>query len=184
MRAGRNPFCEGILQNTSGLASRYPRRRAHRRASILRLEEDSGPSGESSFLVDQRPGEALDPQGGSGSSVRRTAPGSYETLTYWLDKTLYAMTTKFCPQKLVLKVQGTGWAEAGGYFHQGGAHFNPPWELILEKGLAWYEQRVAGSLSDLDDSNPEHMGKEHFYQALLLSIEAIRDFAAKYAKSP
>jgi len=102
-------------------------------------------------------------------------------LPYWLDKTLYAMTTKFCPEKLSRRVQGTGWAEAGGYFHQGGSHFNAPWEVILEKGLSWYERRVSEQLSGLDNSNPEHMGKEHFYQALLLSIGAIRDFAAKYA---
>jgi pyruvate formate-lyase/glycerol dehydratase family glycyl radical enzyme len=103
-------------------------------------------------------------------------------LSYWLDKTGYAIATKFCPPELVRRVQGTGWAETGGYFHQGGTHFNPPWELILEKGLSWYEERVRERLSSLDYANPEHMGKEHFYRALLLVVEAVRDFAAKHAE--
>ena len=103
-------------------------------------------------------------------------------LAYWLDKTMYARSTKFCPPELARRVQGTGWAETGGYFHQGGTHFNPPWEVILEKGLGWYERRIKDRLSSLDYANPDYVGKEHFYRALLLVIEAIRNFAAKYAE--
>ena len=103
-------------------------------------------------------------------------------LPYWLDKTGYALITKFCPTELVRKVVGTGWAETGGYFHVGASHFNPPWELILEKGLGWYEGRVREQLDTLDYANPQQMGKEHFYRALMLIIEAIRNFAAKYAE--
>lgn len=102
-------------------------------------------------------------------------------LPYWLDKTIYAIGSKFCPPELMRKVQGTGWAEAGGYYHQGGAHFNAPWELILEKGLVWYEERVKWRLAEFDYSEPAEMGKEHFYQALLMVVEAIRRFAARYA---
>ena len=101
-------------------------------------------------------------------------------LSYWLDKNLYALTSKFCPAELVRKVQGTGWAETGGYFHQGGGHYNPPWERILEKGLAWYEERVKRQLDSFDAADPGRIGKEHFYKALLLTIEAIRNFADKY----
>ena len=103
-------------------------------------------------------------------------------LPYWLDKTIYARTVRFCPQELARRVQGTGWAETGGYFNQGGTHFTPPWELILEKGLEWYEGRVQNKLSALDPANPEQMAKEHFYQALLIAVEAIKDLAAKYEK--
>jgi len=105
-----------------------------------------------------------------------------ELLSYWLDKTGYALVAKLCPPEIVRKVLGTGWAETGGYFNLGGCHFNPPWELILEKGLAWYKERVTERLAALDFAKPEEMGKEHFYQALLLVIEAIKNFAAKYAE--
>lgn len=106
---------------------------------------------------------------------------SEKFLPYWHDKTTHAIGTNFCPPELVRKVQGTGWAETGGYFHVGGSHFNPPWELILGKGLSWYEERVREQLAALDSANPEQLGKEHFYQALLLVVEAIKDFAVKYA---
>ena len=103
-------------------------------------------------------------------------------LPYWLDKTVYAVGIKSCPPELARKIQGTGWAETGGYFHQGGPHFNAPFEPILEKGLVWYEERVKKQLAALDYTNPEMMGKEHLYHAFLMTIEAIRNFATKYAK--
>ena len=105
-----------------------------------------------------------------------------KVLSYWLDKSTYAIASKFCPPEIARRVQGTGWAETGPYFHQGGAHFTPPWELILGKGLLWYEGRVKEQLTALDYANPEQMGKEHFYQALLMVIEGIKHFAAKYAE--
>ena len=102
-------------------------------------------------------------------------------LTYWLDKTPYALGTKLLPPELAHRVFGTGWAEAGGYYHVVGSHFNPPWELILEKGLSWYELRVRKQLESLDYADTAQMGKEHFYHALLVYIQAIRDFASRYA---
>jgi pyruvate formate-lyase/glycerol dehydratase family glycyl radical enzyme len=105
-----------------------------------------------------------------------------QLLSYWFDKTLYTFTEKLCPPDLARKVQGTGWAETGPYFHKGGAHFNPPYELVLEKGLSWYEERVKKQLAVFDYGNPEQMGKEHFYHGLLMVIEAAKNFAQKYAE--
>ena len=106
-----------------------------------------------------------------------------ELLSYWLDKTGYALVKQLCPPELLRRIIGTGWADTTGYFNIGGCHFTPPWELILEKGLSWYEERVRKELAALDYSNPEQMGKEHFYRALLLVIEGIKSFAAKHAET-
>ena len=103
-------------------------------------------------------------------------------LSFWQDETVCTLVTKFCPPEIAKKVLGTGWAETINLFHQSGCHFNPPWEPILEKGLVWYEDRVRERLAAFDYANPEQMGKEHFYRALLLVIEAIKNFATKYAQ--
>ena len=107
---------------------------------------------------------------------------AHDLLSYWLGKTGSALVRKFAPPELLRKVVGTGWADASGYFNIGGTHYNPPWELILAKGLQWYESRVKEQLTAFDYSNSDLIGKEHFYHALLLVIEAIRNFAAKYAQ--
>ncbi len=103
-------------------------------------------------------------------------------LSFWQDKTVCTYVTKFCPPEIAKKVLGTGWAETINLFNQSGCHFNPPWERILEKGLVWYEDRVRERLAAFDYANPEQMGREHFYRALLLVIEAVKDFSTKYAQ--
>ncbi len=104
-------------------------------------------------------------------------------LSYWLDKDQMSIGRKSCPPELARKVFGTGWGEPRGcYTDGGGGHFSPPWEPILVNGLSWYEDRVRKQLAAFDFDNPQQVGKEHFYQALLLVIEAIKNFADKYAQ--
>ena len=139
------------------------------------------PENQATWLIeelDKLPNRRVDPVQVSPEQLKEAK----KLLSYWLDKTGFALITKFCPSELVRKVVGTGWAETGGYFHVGASHFNPPWEQILEKGLVWYEGRVRERLAAMDYGNPDQMGKEHFYRALLMVIEAIRNFASKYAE--
>jgi len=138
------------------------------------------PESQSSWLIndlDNLPRRKIDPVQISPEEIKEAK----EIMAYWQDRTVCALVTKRCPPEIASRVIGTGWAETVNLFHQSGCHFNPPWELILEKGLVWYEDRVRRRLADFDYANPEQMGKEHFYQALLSVIEAIRNFAAKYA---
>ena len=103
-------------------------------------------------------------------------------LSYWINKSQMAIISKNCPPELWSKVVGTGWGDATGYMVEGGCHFNPYWEVIMEKGLSWYEDRVKKQLASLNYDDPQQIGKEHFYHALLLIVEAIRNFADKYVQ--
>jgi formate C-acetyltransferase len=112
-------------------------------------------------------------------------PGQMEEarkiLESWKGKTLYDMWVKACPEDVARKVIGVGWADlcAGVFFL--GYHFNPPLEEILCKGLCAFEERVRDRLSKLDLSRPEDMGKEHFLQALLMTVESLKLLASRYA---
>ncbi len=105
-----------------------------------------------------------------------------EIMRYWQGKTLFDLWSKACPPEIATKVIRTGWADSTMALYSNGFHFTPPWELILHNGLCSYESRVKEALANIDYANPEQMGKEHFYQALLLVISAIKDFANKYSK--
>ena len=96
-----------------------------------------------------------------------------EILSKWQGHSLYSRWVKHCPPEIVNKVSGSGWANSLAAVFMNGLHFTPPWEIILEQGLCWYEARVKGKLLGLDYSNPQDMGKEHLYKALLIVIEAI-----------
>ena len=102
-------------------------------------------------------------------------------LESWKGKTLYDLWANSCPQEIAYKTIGTGWADvcAGVFFL--GYHFTPPWEVILESGLAAFEKKINARLSSLDLSDPKDMGAFHLLKALLIVIEAIKAFAARHA---
>ena len=104
-----------------------------------------------------------------------------QILESWQGRTLYDVWSKSCPEDIVAKAIGTGWADAccGVFFT--GYHFTPPWERILAGGLQDFEQQVQVRLAGLDRTDPRDMGQEHFLRALLIAIEGARHFAGRYA---
>jgi pyruvate formate-lyase/glycerol dehydratase family glycyl radical enzyme len=105
-----------------------------------------------------------------------------ELLAWWKDKTQYDMIRRRMPPDLFSKVQGTGWGECGGYFHQGGSHFGAFFDPILQGGLISHERRIKEKLAALDPVDPDDIGKEPFYKGLLMTIESIRLYAAKFSE--
>lgn len=103
-------------------------------------------------------------------------------LESWKGRTLYDIWAKSCPPELAAKVMGTGWADVSAGVFMLGYHFTPPWEKILSSGLRSFEEEVHLRLSGLDLSNPQHMGKEHFLKAMLITVDAVKDFTQRYAK--
>ncbi|MFC1990577.1 pyruvate formate lyase family protein [Chloroflexota bacterium] len=108
-----------------------------------------------------------------------------EIMRYWQGRTLYDRWAKACPSGVVTKVIGKGWADSGWSVYSNGYHFTPPWELILHNGISWYEDQVREALANSTNteySDLAQMGGNHFYQALLMTTAAIKDFAGKYSQ--
>ncbi|MGD0659592.1 MAG: pyruvate formate lyase family protein [Syntrophorhabdales bacterium] len=105
-----------------------------------------------------------------------------ELLQRWKGKTLYDVWSKSCPDEIVSRVMGTGWADASAGLFMLGYHFTPPWERILHFGLSSFEQEIGLRLASLDASKPDSMGKEHFLRALVIVIGAVAGFAHRYAE--
>jgi pyruvate formate-lyase/glycerol dehydratase family glycyl radical enzyme len=105
-----------------------------------------------------------------------------ELLGRWKGRTLYDAWSKACPEETASKVTGTGWADASAGLFMLGYHFTPPWERILGSGLRSFEEETRARLASLEAANPEHMGREHFLNALLIVIGAVKRFAHSYAE--
>lgn len=104
-----------------------------------------------------------------------------QILEQWKGKTLYDRWARSCPPEVAGKAIRTGWADASAGVFFLGYHFTPPWEEIVSSGLQPFEDRVRQRLTQLDCTVPNDMGKEHFLNALLIVVRAIRDFAGRYA---
>ncbi len=99
---------------------------------------------------------------------------------YWLDKTIIARLFSTAPQYLMERCYGAGFVE--GIFMAGilGTHGNPDWEYIMANGLNGIKKTAQEKLDAWDYIKAEDMGKNHFYQAVIMEMEAIERFSRKY----
>lgn len=68
-----------------------------------------------------------------------------------------------------------------GKLNAGDAHLAVNYERILKDGLRGYEKRVKEYKASLDLTNPESIDKYCFYNAVLIVLEAVRNFANRYS---
>ena len=68
-----------------------------------------------------------------------------------------------------------------GKLNAGDAHLAVNYERILKDGLRGYEKRVKEYKATLDLTDPESIDKYCFYNAVLIVLEAVRNFANRYS---
>jgi pyruvate formate-lyase/glycerol dehydratase family glycyl radical enzyme len=74
-----------------------------------------------------------------------------------------------------------GIIKAEGNITSGDAHLAVAYESLLRKGLRDYEARTRSCLAALDLTDWKNLKKSYFYEAILIVIGAVRDFAGRYA---
>lgn len=105
-----------------------------------------------------------------------------EVLSWWQGRSVYHVWKGLCPAEVSKKVLDTGWAGSAAGLFMFGYHFIAPWERILGSGLKSFEEQVQARLDGLDFTNPHDMGNEHFLNALLIVVSAIRDYAERCSR--
>ncbi|WP_041139939.1 glycyl radical protein [Beduini massiliensis] len=104
--------------------------------------------------------------------LRQIAPFWYHNTTK--DKGLAAM-----PKESRL-FYDLGIIKAEGNITSGDAHLAVDYGMIMQHGLKYYEDYTKEMLSKLDLTDFRVLKKYHFYQAILIVIEAVRRFAQRY----
>ncbi len=105
-----------------------------------------------------------------------------EMLKFWKGKSIFEAWMNSCPKEVINRVNGKGWGDCIGMLNMYGYHFTPPWAVIFSQGLAGYEAQVREALKAVDNTDPSQMGKHHFYEGLLMELEAIKEFAQRYSQ--
>ncbi len=73
----------------------------------------------------------------------------------------------------IIKVEGN--------LTSGDAHVAVDYDTILRRGLKDYEQRTKEAMSALDLGQPHSLQKYHFYNSILIVIDAMKMFAKRYS---
>ena len=74
-----------------------------------------------------------------------------------------------------------GIIKAEGNLTSGDAHIAVAYETVLREGLKSYEARTRTCMEELDLTEVQNLKKYYFYQAILIVIQAMQDFAKRYA---
>ena len=99
---------------------------------------------------------------------------------FWQNNNLRARGEALLPEEVRVFME-TGVFGMEGKLNAGDAHLAVNYERILKDGLRGYEKRVKEYKATLDLTNPDNIDKYCFYNAVLIVLKAVRNFANRYS---
>lgn len=103
-----------------------------------------------------------------------------EISPFWQNNNLRARGEALLPEEVRVFME-TGVFGMEGKLNAGDAHLAVNYERILKDGLRGYEKRAKEYKATLDLTNPDNVDKYCFYNAVLIVLEAVRNFANRYS---
>lgn len=103
-----------------------------------------------------------------------------EIAPFWQNNNLRARGEALLSEEVRVFME-TGVFGMEGKLNAGDAHLAVNYERILKDGLRGYEKRVKEYKASLDLTDPESIDKYCFYNAVLIVLEAVRNFANRYS---
>lgn len=103
-----------------------------------------------------------------------------EIAPFWQNNNLRARGEALLPEEVRVFME-TGVFGMEDKLNAGDAHLAVNYERILKDGLRGYEKRVKEYKATLDLTNPDNVDKYCFYNAVLIVLKAVRNFANRYS---
>ena len=103
-----------------------------------------------------------------------------EIAPFWQNNNLRARGEALLPEEVRVFME-TGVFGMEGKLNAGDAHLAVNYERILQDGLRGYEKRAKEYKATLDLTNPDNVDKYCFYNAVLIVLKAVRNFANRYS---
>ncbi|MBB5182695.1 glycyl radical protein [Catenisphaera adipataccumulans] len=100
---------------------------------------------------------------------------------FWKNNTLRDRGEVLLPDCVKVFME-TGFFGMEGKLNAGDAHLAVNYQRVLKEGLHGYEQRAKKLQDELDLTDPDAIDKNIFYQAVLIVIDAVKNFAHRYSE--
>ncbi|MBQ3383747.1 MAG: glycyl radical protein [Erysipelotrichaceae bacterium] len=124
-------------------------------------------------LFERRDGDVFYITEETKQQIREIAP-------FWDNNNLRARGEALLPEEVSVFMD-TGVFGMEGKLNAGDAHLAVNYEKVLKYGLEGYEERVRKLKSKLDFTDPDAIDKNVFYKAVLIVLEAVKNFAERYS---
>ena len=124
-------------------------------------------------LFEKRDGDVFYITEETKAQLRAIAP-------FWENNNLRARGEALMPEEMQVYMD-TGFFGMEGKLNAGDAHIVVDYADLLRLGLKDFERRTKEYKDSLDLTKPDSIDKYQFYKAVLITIEAVRTFAGRYA---
>ena len=124
-------------------------------------------------LFEKRDGDVFYITEETKQQIREIAP-------FWENNNLRSKGGALLPKEMDVYME-TGFFGMEGKLNAGDAHLAVDYAQVLEKGLKGYKERVEGIKATLNLASVEDIKKYHFYNAILIVIDAVKTFADRFA---
>lgn len=104
-----------------------------------------------------------------------------EIAPFWHNNTLRDRGLELLPEEVKVFME-TGFFGMEGKLNAGDAHLAVNYQKVLQYGLKGYEDKAKEYLSHLDMTEIDAIDQRIFYKAVLIVIEAVKNFAHRYAQ--
>ncbi|MBU9744958.1 hypothetical protein KTH81_14115, partial [Lachnospiraceae bacterium ASD3451] len=109
-------------------------------------------------------------------------PAIREICDFWKGQTVTDMLRTRLPKEALATHFQIKAADIGAYFQGGDGHFAPDHPWLIQNGVLTIIDQCEEGLANIDYKNdPECVKKKDFYEAAMISANAIIQFAARYA---
>jgi formate C-acetyltransferase len=98
--------------------------------------------------------------------------------SFWEGKTLRDYSKSLLPDKVSPYLDFFGME---GKMNSGDGHLAPDYKSLLKNGLRFYEERTRKLKDKLDLTVPENVDKYHFYESILIVIDAVCNYAKRFS---
>lgn len=124
-------------------------------------------------LFEKRDGDVFYITEETKEQIRNIAP-------FWENNNLRARAGVMLPEEVQVYME-TGFFGMEGKMNSGDAHLAVNYQKLLEEGLIGFEKKARKAKADLDLTKPESIDKYHFYDSILITIEAVKTYAERFA---
>ncbi len=100
---------------------------------------------------------------------------------YWKGKTIKELALAAMPERS-REFYDLGIIKAEGNITAGDAHLAVNYSRLIREGLVSFEEQTKAAMDKLDMTKYQDQEKMHFYQGILITIDAVRTFAQRYVE--
>ncbi|WP_303974128.1 glycyl radical protein [Streptococcus merionis] len=104
-----------------------------------------------------------------------------EIAPFWENNNLRSRAGVMLPDEVQVYME-TGFFGMEGKMNSGDAHLAVNYQKLLEEGLIGFEERARQAKASLDLTDPASIDKYHFYDSVLITIEAVKIYAERFVR--